>query len=145
MSFGKDIRNAVNKRYKPGYEQVTAASLIALTSSIIKMTPVETGRARANWFPAIDTPKDGTTQSKTTNFAAVTNTINKSVGSTFYLTNNLPYIGVLEFGKFSTDSSGDSSSKVTGEGFSKQAPAGMVRVSIANYQKNIDKSINQLT
>ncbi len=139
MSFGEEIRKAVDKKYKPGYGQVVRASLIAVSSSIIKMTPVDTGRARANWLPSIDTPKNGTTQSETVNFAAVTSTISDSVGSVFYLTNNLRYIGDLEFGRFFGPTA-----KVTGDGFSKQAPAGMVRVSIANFEKNIQKAITQL-
>ncbi len=140
MSFGRDIRKAVNERYKPGYFEVTASSLISLSTSIIIRTPVDTGRARANWFAAVDVPKDGTTKSTTVNFAGIRDTIDSSIGSTFYLTNNLDYIRNLEFGEYA-----GGGPKTTASGFSKQAPAGMVRVSIENFQKSIDNAINKIT
>lgn len=117
----KDIQKFVDKKYKPGYEKVVRAGLIATSSAIIKATPVDTGRARANWFPSIGTIKHGTST-----LTEVITTIEDAPGKVFYLTNNLPYIKPLEFGS------------------SKQAPQGMVRVAVANFEPAIKKAIANL-
>lgn len=85
--------------------------------SVVNMTPVDTGRARGNWFVTLVAPRtdyDWNAKDPTGGgtISAGAQTINalQDYGA-IYLTNNLPYIVPLE------------------KGHSKQAPAGMVRLS----------------
>jgi len=104
---------------------------------IVLRTPVDTGRARANWGVAIGTP--GTTYDITladksgqaTLAKAADGTMGWNCRGSIFLTNNLPYIGALEYGH----------SQV-------QAPNGMVRVTMeemiawCNNAANIKQSIS---
>ena len=93
-------------------EQVRSAT-IGLFTGIRKMTPVDTGRARGNWQCTIGSPFVGENDNGSN--SQIISTIPEHAGSVVYLSNNLPYISALEYGH------------------SKQAPAGMVRVSIARF------------
>lgn len=84
-------------------------------SNIIQMTPVDTGRARGNWQCTIGAPFIG--EDDTGSVMKAQNAIPRRSGSVVYLTNNVPYIGRLEY-----------------DGHSRQAPAGMVRVSVTLFE-----------
>ena len=83
--------------------------------NIIMMTPVDTGRARGNWQCTIGAPFVG--EDRTSTVEKIQSTIPRRAGSVVYLTNNVPYIGALEY-----------------DFHSRQAPAGMVRVSVALFE-----------
>ena len=96
-------------------------------ASVVEMTPVDTGRARGAWIPSLDNPSDEVTAidafdpigAETIN--AVASFIPSfDLGHVAYLTNNLPYISLLE------------------DGSSKQAPAGMVQVTVMNIQNKFE-------
>ena len=127
MSFASDIKKATEK-YKKGYNDVVNISLLKLSRSVVFMTPVDEGRAQGNWF-ASSNGFDSTQISEDTgpNMSQISSIADGIAGNTFYLINNLPYIGKLEF-----------------EGHSRQAPAGMVRVSIENFQQMLDDTISNL-
>ena len=84
-------------------------------SNIIQMTPVDTGRARGNWQCTIGAPFTG--EDDTGDVLKMQNALPRRAGSVVYLTNNMPYIGRLEYDAHST-----------------QAPNGMVRVSVALFE-----------
>lgn len=101
---------------------------------IITGTPVDEGRARSNWFLSQDKASSETTNSTSPSKAA--DKVPKKVsGKKTFLTNNLPYIGVLEFGGFPSGST-----EKTSGGFSRLAPKGWVRIALARLKKRI-KSI----
>jgi len=91
---------------------------------IIMRTPVRTGRARSNWFVSVGNPSSQETESVArpvvTELAIGVNEWKPSQGSTIYLTNNLPYIEVLERGR-------------VGNHGSMQAPNGMVAITMAEF------------
>jgi len=94
---------------------------LELFQRIILKTPVDTGRARANWQVAIGALPNGTLQlddksGQATISAATAKTAGVEAGDVIYLVNNLPYIETLE------------------EGRSTQAPAGMVALSVQEFQ-----------
>ena len=93
-------------------ERVRAAT-IGVFSSVIRMTPVDTGRAKDNWQCTIGSPASGEAM---TNETAMIATIPQHAGEKVYLTNNVPYIQKLEYGH------------------SQQAPSGMVRISIDKFE-----------
>jgi hypothetical protein len=112
---------------------------LALFSSIIRGTPVDSGRARGNWQTSIGTPVEGTVerldQRGTQAIAEVRNNMGEA-GQVTWLTNNLPYIGKLEYGGY-----GEGPNTVGG--FSKQAPAGMVRVNMARVAGLIEEIVRR--
>ena len=122
MSVGKTIRG----------------SAIVLFRGIIKMSPVDTGRFRANWMVGMKAPSTETTESTDksggTTAMNMAQYINAQKGSyEFTLANNLPYAHKLEYGGYPGDGPN------TVGGFSKQAPSGCVRVNVARFQAILDE------
>ena len=108
-------------------EQLVRGTLFGLTSRIIKRSPVDTGRFRNNWQASTGTPettqKTGAIRSEEQVVAEARAAVNKlEMGQDFYLSNNLPYAYRLEYG------------------WSKQAPSGMLRVSIAELQQRMNEA-----
>lgn len=135
-SFSLDVKNFADS-FIDGSEQVVRGTTIKLFTAIIKSTPVDEGRARANWFTTGQKPSDRKTNKKDEQGASSINEVNRVVvgikdWSKFTLTNNLPYIEVLEFG-------GYNEGPKTINGYSRQAPNGMVRVNIARFNKLLEQ------
>lgn len=135
--FAADVED-FTLRFIDGAEDTVRATAIELWSAIIKATPVDSGRARASWFATgkeasvkttnnTDTSKDGSNTAE----AATRAVVGLKDWSIFHLSNNLPYIEKLEFGQY-----GDGP-KTTG-GYSRQAPRGMVRISISRFNKILE-------
>ena len=124
MSFSSDMKKLAEKIGQK-YDDTVRASLIDVASKIILRTPIDTGRARGNWQVSINDQASGIVDendadgSKTIR-AAVDNTENAS-GNVWWLTNNLPYIQKLESGS------------------SKQAPSGMVRVTLEEFEQSLKR------
>lgn len=96
-------------------------------SEVVLMSPVKSGRFRGNWLPAIGAAPGGYDWQKldpdgSETIARASATVEASeLGDTIYLVNNLPYARRLE------------------EGWSKRAPAGMVRITAARWQPIVRK------
>ena len=108
-------------------EKIVRGTLLGLTSRIIKRSPVDTGRFRNNWNASINSMNQTTTETVDRSGASAINkaraTINTlEMGSTFYLSNNLPYAQRLEYG------------------WSDQAPRGMLRISVAELQARMNEA-----
>jgi len=118
-SFQLDLKKFA-KQLDLDLELVTRKIAFDLYTDITQMTPVDTGRAKANWnigFRNINTQITDNTV-----FTPVD--IPKGAGKhAIYITNHLPYIGVLE------------------NGSSKQAPSGMVKVSMNNLKSRLSSVI----
>lgn len=130
-----------------------------LSDGIITKTPVDQGRAKANWQPDINRIENSVldTEDKSGN-----NTINKvesttrklQLGQYFTLTNNLDYIEALEFGLYPNPPKKGSPIKGTSNpvqyeilttgGFSNKAPAGMIGVTLMNFQNIVNKNIRDV-
>ena len=123
-----------------------------LFSGVIKASPVDTGRFKGNWFPTYIKPsvrvnetKDKTAKGSisSTKLSSVEDKTSKwRVGETkLYLTNNLPYATVIEYGGYSAGSSSKSGTKVTQSGYSKQAPSGVVRATVRRISYSLLKEL----
>jgi len=135
-NFALDLSKFVNLTNKK-MAVVVKKSFIQLSTEIIETSPVDTGRFRANWLPAVNGYRIDTTEStnETKAIAKVISTTNRyKLGDSVTLSNNLPYSTAIEFGLFR--GKGD---KIVG-GFSKKAPAGVVRVNILRWQKYVDEN-----
>ena len=132
-------------------KEVRKAYAFALYSSIVKKTPVDTGRARGNWNISVgsadtstDDPssyptsyrkrqkKNAKSGKKTSRPAAKLKYKDPASISTpdgdesIFISNNLPYIESLEYGS------------------SKQAPNGMVGVTLANNENIFNAAVRSV-
>jgi|SRR5690242_11445466 len=120
--FALDL-TALTVKYKGRLDAVVRKVVLDLGTRIILRSPVKTGRFRANWQYGLGAPPEGTTLEVDKSGAATLRTLTRSVvqqdaaGKIHWLTNNLPYAVRLEYG------------------WSKQAPAGMVGVTVREYQR----------
>jgi len=113
MSFLGDIKR-FNVKAEKAAEGIFRGTALSLFSNVVKLTPVDTGRARMNWMAGVNAPGDG----------GVKETIARArLGDSLFLTNNLPYIEALEYGS------------------SKQAPKGMVRVTVTQFKQTVKKQV----
>jgi hypothetical protein len=117
-----------------GYEQVNdkiKAIYFTGLRNVIFGTPVDEGRARNNWFLSQLAPSSETTVEKSkvgSNSVAELNKLPSNVlNKKIYFSNNLPYIGVLEFGGYPNPAKKGTRNKKTGKyrimtinGFSKK-------------------------
>ena len=126
MSFSKDL-DKVTMNLKGYAEEMVRGTLFNLSASIIKASPVDTGRFRGNWQASLNAPKQGKLQRLDRTGGGAINDMSSVVmslnmGQTFYLTNNLPYARRLEYG------------------YSKQAPSGMLRINVMRVQSELEKA-----
>ena len=94
---------------------------------VIIRTPVDTGRARANWQTSIGAPAEGEVDStdRDRGLVEASREIDKHTGDeSIFLANNLPYIEALENGSSKT-----------------QAPAGMVKVTLSEYPGIVEDAV----
>lgn len=112
-------------KQKASHDVAIRALALRLFENIIRATPVDTGWARANWWPSIgerivppnagvDRPGGQMKGGASAVVKAVALVFNGKAGNVFWLQNGVPYIIALEHGS------------------SKQAPAGMVTSSVAS-------------
>ena len=136
-SFEDQVR-AFASRANMSVERTVKGTAIKLFSAVIKSSPVDTGRFRANWTAAGVQPStvttDMTDKSGSAATGAMVNYINSAKGQTvFTMANNLPYAHVIEYGGYPGDGPN------TVGGFSKQAPQGVVRVNVARFDAILEE------
>jgi hypothetical protein len=125
-SFSLSIRNWVEKT-KDRQDLVTRKIGMDVLTRVVLRSPVDKGRFRANWQVSFDTPLRGTVKADDKNGAG---TIAKGhailqgaiAGRDIWIVNNLPYAIPLEYG------------------WSKQAPAGMVRITVREFRAIVNKA-----
>jgi hypothetical protein len=126
-----DIRTTVQK------------STQELFAAVVKRTPVDTGRARANWNAsqgsADGTATESTDQQRGAAEAQRAGTFEP--GGVVYLANGLPYARTLEYGEYPNPPKHPSGKTVNG--YSKQASQGMVRLSAAEFSQYVQRVISK--
>lgn len=116
FEFTADLEKAAEALGVGSAREAAVELALVLHAKITEKTPVDTGRARANWFMAEGAPVIASqlgTEPQSYTAADLTGT------TVIFITNALPYIVPLEYGH------------------SGQAPYGMVRVSIAEVMASI--------
>lgn len=126
-SFKRDFA-ALLKKAGDKAEMVVRKTALELQSSMIEMSPVDTGRFKGNWQCGVGSVNTATDAPEDTSGAAAigrTQTVLEGwkAGQTIALTNSLPYARRLE------------------HGWSKQAPAGFVRLTVQNYGAALAKAV----
>ena len=137
-TFALDLARFAEKA-QGNTEKVVRKVGIDLFSKTVERTPVGNpdnwaspapagyvgGRARANWNCSIGSPSLSTSpmtdKGGEVTKARIKNTLHDWKEGDLYLMNSLPYIRRLEY-----------------DGWSKQAPAGMVRITVTEFQTFVD-------
>lgn len=146
-----DLREYAKKK---GVEikDVQKSYAFAVYASVVKKTPVDTGRARGNWNVSVgheDTSTDDPSGYKTSyrkrqkknanegkktirppaklKYSDMSSIPDPNGDESIFISNNLPYITALEYGS------------------SQQAPAGMVGVTLANNERIFDAAVRAVT
>lgn len=138
-SFGKQVDDFIGKAQQQA--RVKVGTICAtLHRDIVMDTPVDTGRARANWQATISTPASAATTSTdpsgASTVAAGQAAATMAYGNVFWIVNNLPYIASLEFGLYGNPPGSANGPKTVG-GYSKQSPRGMARIAIQNLERDL--------
>lgn len=123
-TFALDVSRFVEKA-KIAPAVVVRKLGLDLASSVVLGSPVDTGRFRANWNIAFGAPDESTSQATDKSGGQAINRVRAQLAGfnepvDIYLTNSLPYAIPLEYGS------------------SKQAPQGMVRITVAKFQSFVD-------
>ena len=129
MSFASDIAKFAEKTGQK-LDRAIVSACYQISEAIVMGTPVDTGRARGNWIPTVNNPSgvtlDVTDKGGTMALSKIGAVTLTAPGNIYYLVNNLPYINRLEYG------------------WSKQAPIGMVRVNVENFQAALRKAVQDV-
>lgn len=126
-SFALDIAKFAEDA-KGAIDDTMRAIIIEIGGSVIRMSPVDTGRFRGNWQFSIGAASTGELDRLDKNgFAATAELVNGAIqfkaGETAYIVNNLPYAIRLEYGH------------------SDQAPGGMVRITLERFQRIVLEAV----
>lgn len=129
----KQAIKAFQKNAKQAQLSVAREVAADIATKLVILTPVDTTRAEANWIGALNTiPQDfnearrnlGGTRTNLEKAKALAKRI--KLGDVFVMANSTPYIFRLE------------------QGWSKQAPAGMVAVTVAAYQRMVERAAQRV-
>lgn len=134
-------RTAVNAAFKRRFaalleragekaELVVRKVALEMHTSLVMKSPVDTGRFRGNWVmqyaatPLVGTKTDKEGGATVAAAEAVLSTF--QLGQKIYMTNSLPYAIPLEYGS------------------SSQAPGGMVRITLAEFNQYLKKAVGEV-
>lgn len=123
-TFALDLARFAEKA-EGNAEKIVRKVGIDMFSRTVERTPVDTGRARANWNVSIGSASfrvsEETDKGGESTKARIRNALHDWKQGDIYLMNSLPYIRRLEY-----------------DGWSGQAPQGMVRITVAEFQTFVD-------
>jgi hypothetical protein len=125
--FSLDVSKFVNQ-YKIRIDLVIKKIVFDMFARIVLRSPVDTGRFRANWMIASGQMDVTTTEAtdKSDDAAPTLAKLGKfeiKEGESVFITNSLPYAIPLE------------------HGHSKQAPQGMVRITVSEFPGVVDQAV----
>lgn len=127
--FRRDMRRIIDKA-KNKNDQLVSKLCLDMYSRLVFKSPVDTGRFRANWQVGYGAPDTTITlATDLTGNAAVAKAeveLRGAGGNVVYLTNALPYAKRLE------------------DGWSKQSPFGMVKLTVVELQPAITRIAREL-
>jgi hypothetical protein len=102
---------------------------------VIEGTPFDTGRLKNNWYASNRQVPTQTTRARDKSGKKSLARVDKAltqlkIGQTFYMANSLPYSRKIEYGGYPNPSRARNPKTING--FSKQAPSGMLRIAVAS-------------
>lgn len=126
-SFAESLA-AFAEQTKEAIDDVFREVVIEIGTSVIRLSPVDTGRFKGNWQFTVGAPSsqsiDTFDKAGHETIATLVAEVSKlEAGQVAYVVNNLVYGVPLEYGH------------------SDQAPAGMVQITLARFQQIVDEAI----
>lgn len=124
MSLSKDLAKFSTKT-KAKMDTVLRKSAFRMAAEVDIISPVDTGRFRANWIGAIGSINRATFESSRDAVGEASLILNglEVGGNIFFYTNSLPYALSLEYGN------------------SLQAPRGIIRVKARNWSRYVKEEV----
>lgn len=122
--------NAFQAKAMRYVDQVRRASILELFRLVIMSTPVDTGRLRGNWQTTINAPAIAELDRLDPNGGIALAEVLANMGGLLdvvYFSNNLPYVERIEY-----------------DGWSAQAPEGMVRRHVAMWGRIVEAQARAL-
>lgn len=162
MSFSSSIRRFVADT-KAQQDVVVRKLIFNAATIVLERSPVDTGRFRANWQygygvqPTGELSDTDLSANGTATRDRIAGQVEKGVG-VHYLVNNLPYAEVIEYGYYPDPvQKGTYVAKdrtkygITGPGyvqrseggFSKQAPAGVLRITYEELANSLSRALRE--
>lgn len=153
--FTLNVDRFIEKTKADADKVVRLLALQALRSVVMK-SPVDTGRFRANWMVGVGDFSARTTEAFdlegertiTTGLGVISGV---KAGQVVYIYNNLPYGPVLEYGLYPNPPLYGSLDRKTKQmvikstnGYSRQAPEGMVRITLRELSSSMRQTVQQL-
>ncbi|CRM04841.1 hypothetical protein [Pseudomonas sp. 28 E 9] len=126
-SFAESLA-AFAEQTKEAIDDVFREVVIEIGTSVIRLSPVDTGRFKGNWQFTVGAPSnqsiDTFDKAGHETIATLVAEVSKlEAGQVAYIVNNLVYGVPLEYGH------------------SDQAPAGMVQITLARFQQIVEEAI----
>lgn len=130
MGFAENL-NKLCARAQDKAELVVRRAALELQSGMIERSPVDSGRFKGNWACGIGTINTDTSQAEDKSGQGALGRTAATLqgwapGQTIWLTNSLPYARRLE------------------NGWSQQAPSGMVRLTVQAYGDAVKKAVESI-
>lgn len=117
--------DVISAKVKFRHDEINRRALIAVSRFVILKTPVDTGIARTGWQFGVGNKPGGEADGDPIN-ALIVAVQPMKVGQLGYFINVVPYILPLEYGH------------------SKQAPSGMLRITIARWNSIVRKAAREV-
>lgn len=130
MGFASDL-NKLCKRAGDKADLLVRKVAMDLGGQMIEKSPVDTGRFKNNWQTSLGGLNKSTSAGADASASQAVGALHAAVGAwnpgqTIFISNSLPYAQRLEMG------------------WSKQAPAGIVRLTVQNYAEAVRKAAQEV-
>jgi len=141
MADFSDVLNEWIESVEVKMDDIFQTIVIKVGEKVVRISPVDTGLFRGNWQLTVDEETSGVLaredQTGDSTVAAIASKANKlTAGQVAYILNHIEYGYDLEYGTYNGPTA-----KVTEEGFSRQAPEGMVRVTEAEFTSIVNEAV----
>ena len=142
MAYWTINLNEYAKATEGKIKKARKAYAFALYSSIVKKTPVDTGRARGNWQVTVGKPATEEIDSNRKTPRGKDSIPEPTGDESIFIANNVPYIVKLEYGGYPNPPKKGNGKTVNG--YSKQAPEGMVGLTLANNENIFNAAVKAI-
>lgn len=141
MADFSDVLNEWIESVEVKMDDIFQTIVIKVGEKVVRISPVDTGLFRGNWQLTVDEETSGVLaredQTGDSTVAAIASKANKlTAGQVAYILNHIEYGYDLEYGTYYGPTA-----KVTEEGFSRQAPEGMVRVTASQFTSIVNEAV----
>lgn len=141
-SFAVQVKQFADKT-KKRQDQAVRKIILDVYSGIVHKNPVDTGQTQNNWNIGLNNVDPSITEEAIKNSQTIIGQALQVIkqikaGNVIYISNNLPWVRLLEFGGYP-----GGGPRTTPEGFSRQAPNGMLRLTLREYPAIVTNGVEE--